>query len=176
MKISQFLFENGSIVSIYGPAGSGKTNISLQVITEITPSLYISTEGKAYHARIENIKGKKEVYFAEVNTIYELISSIIKSTNLHLKLIAVDTINRFYREDRKEKMLEYPLLLLLSLARENNVKVLLTWQVSLNNKVSGDKIMRKVSDDVLRVTKNYIIGNLRVCRFKIEKDGVVGCL
>ncbi|BFH73527.1 AAA family ATPase [Sulfurisphaera javensis] len=176
MKISEFVFEKGRIVSLYGASGSGKTNIILQVITEITPSLYISTEGKSYYARIENLKAKKDVYYTESNSVYELILSIIKSANLNLKLIAVDTINRFYRETRKEKDIEYPLILLSAWAYENNIKVLLSWQVSGNNRVSGEKFMRKVSEDVLRVTKNYIIGNLRVCKFKIVSSGVEGCL
>jgi len=176
LKISDFVFEKGSVVSLYGVAGSGKTNIILQVINEITPSLYISTEGVSYQARVEGIRWKKDVYFANTNNIFELISIIIKATKLNLKLISVDTINRFYRESRKVKDIEYPILMLLALSRESNVKVLLSWEVAGNNRVSGEKFMRKISEDILRVTKNYIIGNLRVCKFKISSNGVEGCL
>lgn len=175
MKISEFIFERGKLVSIYGTSGSGKTNIMLQVISEMRPSLYISTEGVSYQARIEKLKGKPDVYFTEVNSIYELISALIKALNLDVKLISIDTINRFYRESRKEKDIEYPLILVSSFV-ENGVKVLLGWQVSGNNRVSGEKFMRAFSEDVLRVTKSYIIGNLRHCKFKITNDGVIGCL
>ncbi|WP_054838771.1 hypothetical protein [Sulfuracidifex metallicus] len=45
MRISEFLFSHGSLVSIYGVAGSGKTSIAMQVSNELSPSILIADEG-----------------------------------------------------------------------------------------------------------------------------------
>ena len=177
MKISEFIFQKGKFVSIYGEAGSGKTSILLQVVNEIFPSLYISTEGVSYQGRVEKMRWNKGVNFTEASSIYELISAILNSYKLDLKLIAVDTINSIYRRTRKEKDLIYPLILLHFISQERNVKIILSWQVSNNHKVPGEKFMRIFSEDIYRVTKDHIIiGNLRICRFKIHAYGVDGCL
>ena len=177
MKVSEFIFQKGKIVSIYGESGSGKTSILLQVVNDTSPSLYISTEGVSYQGRVEKLRWKKDVNFVEVSNIYELVSAILYSSKLSFKVIAIDTINNIYRQSRKDKDLEYPLLLLYAMSQENNVKIILSWQVSVNSRVTGEKFMRRFSEDVYRVTKNHvIIGNLRVCRFKINKYGVEGCL
>ena len=177
MKVSEFIFQKGKIVSIYGESGSGKTSILLQVVNDISPSLYISTEGVSYQGRVEKIRWKKDVRFVEVSNIYELISTILYSSKLNLKVIAVDTINRIYRLTKKDKDLEYPLILLYALSQENNMRIILSWQVSDNIRVPGEKFMRKFSEDVYRVTKDHVIvGNSRVCKFRINTYGVEGCL
>lgn len=177
MKVTEFLFQKGNFISLYGESSSGKTSLLLHVINEIIPSIYISTEGVSYQSRVEKTRWKKEVHFINVNSIYELLLAIVRSSKLNPKVIAVDTINSIYRLTKKDKDLEYPLILLFSLSRENNIKVILSWQVTDFNKVSGEKFMRKFSDEVLRVTRNHVIlGNLRVCKFKIKPQGVEGCL
>jgi len=177
LKISEFIFQKGKIVSIYGEAGSGKTSILLHVVNEIFPSLYISTEGVSYQGRVEKMKWNRGVNFAEASNTYELVSAILNSYKLDLRLIAIDTINSIYRRTRKEKDLIYPLILLRFLSQEKNVKIILSWQVSNNHRVPGDKFMRAFSEDIYRVTKDHIlVGKLRVCRFKIHEYGVEGCL
>ncbi|MDT7876111.1 AAA family ATPase [Sulfolobus sp. SCGC AB-777_L09] len=173
MRISEFLFQKGRLISLYGLAGTGKTNIALQVLIEVGKGIFISTEGSAYEARLEKLKGLRNALFTNVNSILELITSIIKSSTTDL--IIIDSINSFYRLSRRKKDIEYPLILLKSFS-ENGGKVLLIWQMSWNNKVSGEKFMRKFSDDVLRISRGEIIGNLRVCKFKITERGVLGCL
>ncbi|ARM75690.1 AAA family ATPase [Acidianus manzaensis] len=172
-KISEFVFKNGNFVSIYGQAGSGKTIVALQLLENIYPSLYISTEGKEYQARASRML-LTESYFLEVNNDADLIQAILNASRLELKLIIVDTINIFYRLERKEKTLIVPLMLLKEFSKLGRVVTI--WQMSLNNKVSGEKFMRYFSDDILRMTKNYIIGNMRECKFKITERGVIGCL
>lgn len=173
MRISEFLFQKGRLISLYGLAGTGKTNIALQVLIEVGKGIFISTEGSAYEARLEKLKGLRNALFTNVNSILELTTSIIKSSTTDL--IIIDSINSFYRLSRRKKDIEYPLILLKSFS-ENGGKVLLIWQMSWNNKVSGEKFMRKFSDDVLRISRGEIIGNLRVCKFKITERGVLGCL
>jgi len=172
-KISEFIFKDSNFVSIYGASGRGKTIIGLQVTKEFSKSVFISSEGYIYKSRVSNIFFKN-VLFADVSNSLELINSIFKAVLLEPNIIVVDTINRFYRIDKKYKDLLYPLMFLAEYSKYG--KVLLFWQVSMNNKVSGEKIMRYFSGDVLRLAKGNIIGNLRNCKFKISEDGVIGCL
>lgn len=176
MKISNYIFEKGNIVSIYGEAGTGKTIIGIHVALEMGDSIYISTKDSSYQARVEKLKGKPNVYFTQVNSQYELISAILRASQLNLKVIVVDTVNYMYKLSRKRKDLEFPLLLISAFVKSGFNKALLLWDVSANNKIPGEKFMRTFSDDVLRITKGEIIGNLRVCKFKILDNGVLGCL
>ncbi|AWR95957.1 AAA family ATPase [Acidianus brierleyi] len=171
--MSEFIFKESNLVSIYGASGRGKTIIGLQVAKEFSRSIFISSEGYIYKSRVSNIYFKN-VLFADVSTSLELMNSILKAMLLEPSVIVVDTINKFYRIDKKYKGLLYPLMLLSEYSKYG--KVLLFWQVSMNNKVSGEKFMRYFSGDVLRLANGNIIGNLRNCKFKISEDGVIGCL
>ncbi|MCY0873816.1 MAG: AAA family ATPase [Acidianus infernus] len=174
-KLSEFIFKNGNLVSLYGVAGSGKTAVALQVLEDITPSIYISTQGKSYEARVESMKlTNKNTFFVEANSADELVENIVRGIQLQPELLVVDSINTFYRLSRKAVDLIHPLIFLKEFSKYK--KVIITWQVSMNNRVSGEKFMRYFSDDVIRVTKNYLIGNLRECKFKITDRGVIGCL
>ncbi|WP_338601457.1 AAA family ATPase [Sulfolobus tengchongensis] len=175
MNLSTFVFERGNLVSIYGDAGVGKTALSLQLALEIKPSVFISTEGSLFEARLEKIKVGEGVYFVSVKSYIELLNAIVNALGYNPRLIIIDSINAFYRYERNMQNLLKILIVLKSISR-SNIKTILTWQVSSNNRVPGEKLMRKLSDDVLRMTKYYIIGNLRKCRFMITNGGVTGCL
>ncbi|WP_218258524.1 P-loop NTPase family protein [Saccharolobus shibatae] len=175
MNLSTFVFERGNLVSIYGESGVGKTSLSLELALQIRTSVFISTEGSLFEARLEKIKVGQGVYFASVKSNIELFNGIINSLEYKPSLIVVDAINTFHRYERNVHSFLKLLIILRSIA-QSNVKILLVWEVSANNKVAGEKFMRKFSDDVLRITKSYIIGNLRRCKFKITERGVIGCL
>jgi len=170
--IAEFIFKNSSLVSIYGTSGSGKTLIGLQVLKEFESSVFISTEGSAYKSRVRG--SFKNAYFADAMSELELLNAIFKAISLEPKVLVVDTINKFFRMSRRPEDLLHPLILLKRFSKYG--KVLIIWEVSMNNKVSGEKLMRYFSGDVLRVTKSYVIGNLRKCKFRITDEGVVGCL
>lgn len=179
MKISDYIFQKGNIVSIYGEAGTGKTIIGIHVALELGNSLYISTKDSSYKARVEKLKGRPDVYFTQASTQPEIISAILKASQLGLQLIVIDPVNYLYKISRRKKDLELPLILCRGFSKNginNNNKVLLLWDISGNNRVAGELFMRRFSDEVLRITKGEIIGNLRVCKFRILDSGVVGCL
>ncbi len=175
MRLMEFIFEKGNIISIYGASGTGKTNIGLELCQEIQPSLFISTEGKSYSSRVEKLRLKKDILFIESSNVFELLYALSKTTDLHVKLIVVDTVNKFYKLYRNKKDIELPLILLKSIA-DAGVKVVMLWQMSGNNRVSGEKFMRNFSDDIMRLSKGIIIGYSRYCKFKINDNGVIGCL
>lgn len=177
MKISDYIFQKGNIVSIYGEAGTGKTIIGIHVALELGNSLYISTKDSSYKARVEKLKGRPDVYFTQASTQPEIISAILKASQMGLQLIVIDPVNYLYKISRRKKDLELPLILCREFSKNGvNNKVLLLWDISGNNRVAGELFMRRFSDEVLRITKGEIIGNLRVCKFRILDSGVVGCL
>ncbi|BCU70490.1 ATP-binding protein [Stygiolobus caldivivus] len=176
LKISDYIFEKGSLVSIYGEPGSGKTIIGIHIALELGDSVYISTKDSTYRARVEKLKGRPNVYFTQANNQIELTSAILNASKLNLKLIIVDTMNYIYKVNRAKKEIELPLMLIQAFVRSGLNRALLLWDTSSNNRVLGELFMRKFSDDVFRITKGEIIGNLRVCKFKILENGVLGCL
>lgn len=176
MKISEFIFEKGNLVSLYGKAGSGKTAVSLQLCRELSPCLYISTEGTSYQARVEKAL-YPNVYFVEAETSIQVIEAIYKLLfEANLNMVAIDSVNSIYRRNREPKDLLYQLMNTKEISNYYGMKFLMTWQMSLNNKVSGEKYMRFFSDDILRITGKYIMGNLRRCKIRIHSKGVDGCL
>ena len=176
MNLSSFIFERGRIISIYGESGVGKTLLSLQLALDIRPSVFISTEGTDFESRLEKINVGQKTYFIIVNTMLGLYNAVINSTTYHPKLLIIDTANGVYRYEYNLRNLLKVLTLLKSIYSFSTTNILLTWQVSFNNNVAGEKIMRNLSDDIMRMTKSYLIGNLRKCKFKITDKGVIGCL
>ncbi|MUN28090.1 AAA family ATPase [Sulfuracidifex metallicus] len=170
MRISEFLFSHGSLVSIYGVAGSGKTSIAMQVSNELSPSILIADEGDFEKRSFKS----SQVYFAEVSSTFEIFKACL-SLPPGLRLISVDPVNGHYRMERSS--LDFlKLMTLLRSISQSGIKVLLTWNITWNDKVSGEKFMRRFSDDIFMVNGKTLIGNLRECDFRITKDKVIGCL
>ncbi|MCG3108579.1 hypothetical protein L3N51_00861 [Metallosphaera sp. J1] len=168
LSVIDFLFNRGSIISVFGGSGTGKTALALHVIKEIGDGVFISTTGHEYKGRI---KGRWSGMFVDVSGEYELFMAIIEAVEMDPRVIAIDAINRFYRINRKVSQF----LMTLNLLKLARGRVLMTWEMSTNNRVSGHKIMTFYSDDVFRTTGRYIIGNGRRCKFAIRENGVMGC-
>lgn len=104
------LFKSG-IYEIYGDAGSGKTQLVLQILAVNSPSIYISTEGDAptrrlkqigkYHVQnIDSVMDKIIVF--DINTTLELwetiesnLPKLIKQNKT--KVVVIDSIAALFR-------------------------------------------------------------------------------
>ncbi|EZQ02403.1 ATPase AAA [Candidatus Acidianus copahuensis] len=170
--MSDFIFERGNFISLYGASGSGKTVTALQVIKDSETGLFISTNGSIYRERVKTMNISK-AFFIEVGGILELLNAVMRAISMELQPIIVDDINTYYRISGKSNDLLYPLSLLKEYSKY--AKVLILWQMSFNNRVSGEKFMRYFSDDILRITKTYIIGNMRRIKICITNKGVDVC-
>ena len=115
-NILDFLLEGGyekdAITTIYGPAGSGKTNLLLLAAVEVAKRnkkvIYIDTEGGFSITRLKQIAPKHEkimsniiffkpTTFEEQKKVFEKLRSV---TNSKIGLIVVDTISMLYRLER----------------------------------------------------------------------------
>ncbi|HJH32292.1 MAG TPA: DNA repair and recombination protein RadB [Methanosarcinaceae archaeon] len=142
-------FETGVVTQIFGEAGSGKTNICIQLAVECVKHgkkvIFIDTESLSPD-RFMQIAGENAKEIAQQIIIFEphcfeeqyaAVKEIEKLTGENIGLIIVDSATSFYRfelddEDssiRTRRELFNQIGLLHSLARKHNMIVVITNQV-----------------------------------------------
>lgn len=139
--------EKGVITTVYGPAGSGKTNICLLFCREISKGkiIYIDTEGSFSVSRFRQItddvkKSIKNIIFLNPTTFDEQKNAFKKLRELskdNVSAIIVDSIAMLYRLEigktkqiyEVNKQLGIQLGQLTEIARKNNIPILITNQV-----------------------------------------------
>jgi DNA repair protein RadB len=178
-------YETDVMTTIYGPAGSGKTNLCLMCVASIARDrkvLFIDADGgfsverlkqlsPDYRRLLDNIMIFKPTSFAEQR---KAVSELIKIVNPSTGLIIVDTIVTLYRVEKTSQQL-YDLMRELGLqvsdlseiARKKDIPVLLTSQVY----EKGDEV-KMVRGDLLGYVSKCIIAleNLNgTKRLRVEK-------
>jgi DNA repair protein RadB len=140
-------YETDIVTTIYGPAGSGKTNLCLMCAAAAGKGkkvLFIDTDGgfsverlrqisPDYRKVLDNIMIFKPTNFSEQR---KAVGDIIKVVNPGTGLVVLDTVVTLYRVERTSQQL-YDLMRELGLqvsglseiARKRNIPVLLTSQV-----------------------------------------------
>ena len=163
-KILDVLLEGGyekdAITAIYGPAGSGKTNLLLLAAVEVAKKnkkvIYIDTEGGFSITRLKQIAPKHEkimnnilffkpTTFEEQKKVFEKLRSV---TNSKIGLIIVDTISMLYRLERSgdgvkvtNRELGAQMCALTEITRKKNIPVLIANQVYSPFEIIGGDIM-----------------------------------
>jgi DNA repair protein RadB len=141
--------EGGAITLFYGEAGSGKTNICLQVASNVALTgkkvVYIDTEGVSLE-RLQQIAGEnyeevmKNILFFEPHSFDEQEKFVDKAvklaeSSLEVGVIVLDSATIHYRLTRNDeergirKSLSPQLAKLLAVARSKDVPIVLTSQV-----------------------------------------------
>ncbi|UCH71450.1 MAG: DNA repair and recombination protein RadB [Thermoplasmatales archaeon] len=169
--------ERDSITEIHGEAGSGKTNFCLQASRECAANgkkvAYIDSEGVSLE-RLEQISTNYEfkkilsnILFFTPSSLEEQEQMIKNAINMNkIELIAVDTINLFYRinlENDKEGAMRSFIRQVGNLqitARKKNLYVIVTEQVYTDK--NGD-IKPFTNRDIEHMIKTII---------KLEKTGI----
>ena len=161
-------YESDIVTTIYGPAGSGKTNLALLASISIAKQgkkvIYIDTEGGFSVARLNqltlnsrkvlgNILFLKPTKFSEQKKAFEKLRSVVNKRDIGL--IIVDTIAMLYRLEmgknddvyETNRELGKQIAYLTEIARKKNIPVIVTNQVYSNfdernkiNMVGGDII------------------------------------
>ncbi|MBN1175927.1 DNA repair and recombination protein RadB [Candidatus Woesearchaeota archaeon] len=140
-------YEKEVITTIYGPAGSGKTNICLLCANAFTDKkvIYVDTEGSFSISRFRQItdefkKSLKNIIFLKPTTFEEQKKSFDKLRKLitsDIGVIIVDSIAMLYRLEIGQtkdiyginRQLGMQLSFLTEIARKNNIPILITNQV-----------------------------------------------
>ncbi len=141
--------ETGCVTLLFGEAGSGKTNLCLQLARNVVrlgrKVVYIDTEGVSLD-RFRQICGRdfdsviKDVLFSEVYTLEEQEQSVRKAvrlakTNREIGLLILDSATTHYRmtkveEQREERhSLARQITKLMEAARKKDLPVVTTSQV-----------------------------------------------
>jgi DNA repair protein RadB len=166
-------FEADAITTIYGPAGSGKTNLALLSAVEVAKSgkkvIFIDTEGGFSVARLKQLLPDykklldrfmflRPMSFAEQKQSIERLRELV---NNKIGLIVVDTITMLYRLQRSFKEddnfnhdLSLQMVWLNEIARKHNIPVLLTSQVYSSMDTNRVRI---VGGDILLYTSKCLL-------------------
>jgi len=141
--------EKGCLTLLYGEAGSGKTNLCIQLARNVSllknKVLFLDAEGISAE-RVKQIFGKdyeellKRVLFSNVHSFEEQERMVDKAASLaessdEIGLIVLDSATMHYRLTRKDeermerKSLTHQITTLLRVARTRNIPVVLTSQV-----------------------------------------------
>jgi len=142
-------FEGGAITLLFGEAGSGKTNVCLQVASMVASSgkkvVYIDTEGVSLE-RLKQIAGEgyeevmKNILFFEPHNFEDQEKFVEKAvrlaeSSLEVGAIMLDSATIHYRLTRNDeekgvrKSLSPQLAKLLAAARSKDIPIILTSQV-----------------------------------------------
>lgn len=171
-------YEKEVITTIYGPAGSGKTNLCLLCANALKNKkvLYVDTEGSfslsrfrqisdKYKETLKNILLLKPTTFEEQKKSFEKLRVLV---NKDVGVIIVDSIAMLYRleigQTKKvyevNKQLGIQLSFLTEIARKNNIPVLITNQVyqDFENKekvnIVGGDLLKYQSKCLIELQKN----------------------
>jgi DNA repair protein RadB len=142
-------YDRDIITTIYGPSGTGKTNLCLVSAVKVVEAgkkvIFIDTEGgicverikqltKNYDSVLKNIVFFNPVNFIEQNEIFETLRGMINET---IGMIVVDSISMLYRLELGRSTEVYDvnaslgrqIAYLVEIARRRKIPVLITNQV-----------------------------------------------
>jgi DNA repair protein RadB len=174
-------YEADCVTTVYGPAGSGKTNLCMfclkAVVEEGKKVIYVDTEGsfsvdrfkqicQDYDKALENVIFIKPISLEEQKKAFDILR---KNLNDKVGLVIVDSIAPFYRlqysntQDIQDANRELSLQLnfLTEIARRKEIPVLITNQVYASfddkNKVNmvGGDILKYASKCLIELQKAH---------------------
>jgi len=146
--------ESGILTEFYGEAGTGKTNICLQLTRNCAANggrvAYIDSEGVSIE-RLEQICSDipveevlRRMALYQPRSLSEQEQMAGKASRMDVGLIVLDTVNMYYRlglidgEDEAERSLLRQLVGLQMAARDKDVPVVITAQVYTSGPDPGD--------------------------------------
>lgn len=172
-KLLEGGYETDAITTIYGQAGSGKTNLAILAAIEMAKTgkkvIYIDTEGGFSAARLKQImpEYKKiidKIIFLKPTKFEEQINAVKKLQEMageNIGLIIIDTITMLYRlqrsfkeDDTHNQELSKQMLILNEIARVKKIPILIlsqVWQSFETNQI------KPVGGDILTYTSKCLM-------------------
>lgn len=172
-------YEQDILTTVYGPAGSGKTNLCLlallSVIKQGKKAVFVDTEGgfsilrleqlcPEYKALLDQILLFSPTTFEEQRKVFALLKDMEKDIEkINLGIIIIDSVSMLYRLEigksddvyATNRELGYQVSILTELARKQHIPVLLTNQV-YSNFDEKDKV-NMVGGDILKYSSKCLL-------------------
>lgn len=168
-------YETDSITTVYGPAGSGKTNIcmlcAISTVKNGRNVIYIDTDGSFSVSRLKQLsddyeKIMEKIIFFKPTSFEEqkrAFEEMRKLESEHIGLVVVDSIAMLYRlelgksDDVYETNRELGLQIsyLLEIARKKNIPILVTNQVYADFENKNN--IKMVGGDILKYGSKCLI-------------------
>lgn len=170
--------EKGTITQIFGPPGSGKSNIALTFAVNVAKNgkkvIYVDTEGGISINRIKqianydfdkianNIMVFEPTNFLEQDNDLKTIDMWFKKNNNQVDLFVLDSAVALYRVDdmkssKLNKVLGKQMGILSGIARKYDVAVLLTNQIYSSFDNEGNNDIKAVGGTILQYWSKVII-------------------
>ena len=170
-------YEKACITTVFGPGGSGKTNLCmLSCIQELSKGkkvIYVDTDGSFSFTRFRQLNQNEEllekiiffkpINFKEQKKAFEDVKKMVEMLEGEIGLIVVDSIAMLYRLELGKtqdvyganKNLGTQLAYLIEIARTKSIPVILTNQVyaDINNKEQ----VHMVGGDLLKYSSKCLI-------------------
>jgi DNA repair protein RadB len=187
--------EKGCLTQFYGPPGSGKTNIALNLLVQCAKNgdkvIFVDTEGGLSIERVQQISGDDFDRFAgnimvfEPNTFQEQdevlkkVENLIESGREEVELIIVDSAVALYRlkegdSTQTNRELGKQMALLSRIARKHDIAVLVTNHIySIFDANGTESIIAPVGGTILKYWSKIIVelarGSVNGDRYAILK-------
>ena len=179
--------EKGTLTQFYGPPGSGKTNITLNLAVKTAKNgkkvIYIDTEGGISIDRIKQIAGNhfdnlagriivfEPTTFKEQNETLNKIEYLIESKKEEVDVIILDSAVALYRLKEKNSQqfnreLGMQMALLSRIARKYNVAVIITNHIYSVFDDNGHGSIEPVGGTILKYWSKTMI--------ELEKGDTIG--
>jgi len=168
--------EKGCLTQFYGPPGSGKTNIALQLLVRCAQNghkaIFVDTEGGLSIERVKQISNNEFNSFAKNIIIFEptnfkeqmdvvkKIENLLDSKKEIVELIILDSAVALYRlkegdSTQTNRELGQQMALLSRIARKHNVAVVITNQIY--SVFDGDGIIEPVGGTILKYWSKIVV-------------------
>ncbi|MBN2881495.1 DNA repair and recombination protein RadB [Candidatus Woesearchaeota archaeon] len=168
-------FENKTLTTIYGPAGSGKTNISLLMVKKVLSDkkkvLLIDTENSFSVERFKQIGGLKESSYDQIIILrprnfkeqHEIIVRLKDLVDDSFGLLVVDSIAMLYRLEMSQssdvfflnKDFSIQISNLVDIAVNRNIPIIVTNQVYAD--FENKERVNMVGGDLLRYSSKCLV-------------------
>ena len=179
--------EKGCLTQFYGPPGSGKTNIVLQLLVCCAKNgdkaIYVDTEGGLSIERVKQISNNQFDGFASNIIIFEptsfneqievlkKVENLLDSKREKVELIILDSAVALYSlkegdSSQTNRELGQQMALLSRIARNHNVAVVITNHIY--SVFDGDGVIEPVGGTILKYWSKIVV-ELATCQWSWRK-------